>query len=220
MDERFRTLALEMHSDQLWASIKSLYTISNNLCSTPTDERYRYLRESNPIVSKTILAQAKPVAFLRLLGFHREEYGDYIISQNDSLRTARAALEALVMVGAGPPQSISRTLSATGERGLKISRVCTPSVSWRDVGGLAAVKRQLMTYSQAPLGRLLLLYGPPKSGKALVATACAAAWGCRVLTVFARDLDTPFARSRHGALGSFLNHACDIAPCVVLLRGS
>jgi transitional endoplasmic reticulum ATPase len=105
-----------------------------------------------------------------------------------------------------------------------------PRVSWSDIGGLADVKRTLQEaiagiFSQSELyarvrarsPRGILLYGPPGSGKTLLAKAVATAVGANFIAVNAADLIVKWVGASEQAVQHLFTQARQVAPCVVFL---
>lgn len=101
-----------------------------------------------------------------------------------------------------------------------------PAVSWQDVGGLEAVKRLIVETVQLPLeqpGLLsqglrrtgLLLYGPPGSGKTLLAKAVATQCASTFLSVKGPELINMYVGQSEENVREVFSRARTAAPCVV-----
>lgn len=102
-----------------------------------------------------------------------------------------------------------------------------PQVSWDDVGGLAAVKADILDTIQLPLEHPevfadglkkrsgILLYGPPGTGKTLVAKAVATSCSLNFLSVKGPELLDMYIGESEANVRKVFQRARDAAPCVI-----
>ncbi len=151
------------------------------------------------------------------------------LSHADIAQAVRSACAEIVL--AENPTSeqkrdaFARALAATRPSIVADLQVAVPAVSWSDVGGLHAAKRELQqcvqTFSENArrLGAVpdsaVLLYGPPGTGKTMLGKALAASASFNFLPI---DVST-FVRSEVGesekAIADAFRRARLAAPCVL-----
>jgi transitional endoplasmic reticulum ATPase len=111
---------------------------------------------------------------------------------------------------------------------LRETLISIPDVSWRDVGGLAAVKTRLQELMEHPLRnpQLLavagltphvgvLLYGPPGTGKTLLAKALANECGVNFIAVDGPELFTKWLGESEEGVRHIFRIARQVAPTVI-----
>lgn len=101
-----------------------------------------------------------------------------------------------------------------------------PNVSWDDVGGLEDIKTELLDTIQLPLDHPelfaknlrrsgVLLYGPPGSGKTLLAKAVATECSLNFLSVKGPELINAYVGQSEENIRDVFSRARSAAPCVV-----
>ncbi|XP_041641110.1 peroxisome assembly factor 2 [Cheilinus undulatus] len=101
-----------------------------------------------------------------------------------------------------------------------------PDVRWEDVGGLQAVKKEILDTVQLPLQRPellslglnrtgVLLYGPPGTGKTLLAKAVATECSMTFLSVKGPELINMYVGQSEENIREVFSRARSAAPCVV-----
>ena len=102
-----------------------------------------------------------------------------------------------------------------------------PSVSWDDVGGLAAVKNEILDTVQLPLEHPelfsdgvkkrsgVLLYGPPGTGKTLLAKAVATTCSLNFFSVKGPELLNMYIGESEANVRRVFQKARDAKPCVI-----
>ncbi|BEJ11382.1 hypothetical protein CspHIS471_0108040 [Cutaneotrichosporon sp. HIS471] len=104
-----------------------------------------------------------------------------------------------------------------------------PNVSWDDVGGLAAVKNDILDTVQLPLEHPelfgegmkkrsgILLYGPPGTGKTLLAKAVATSCAANFLSVKGPELLNMYIGESEANVRRVFEKARDASPCVIFM---
>lgn len=104
-----------------------------------------------------------------------------------------------------------------------------PNVSWDDVGGLAAVKDDILDTVQLPLEHPelfgegmkkrsgILLYGPPGTGKTLLAKAVATSCAANFLSVKGPELLNMYIGESEANVRRVFEKARDASPCVIFM---
>lgn len=211
---------------QAFSTIKSIMTICLNLCNSPTEDRYRTLRISNPSVSRTLMTQPLAIEFLEKLGFVKVDGFLSLVGNDPTLY--KIALTVLSSKHHKSPSTNKNTNNQAQTPELRPTRdvasisinrppktrVISPTSTWQDV----IEHKYLGLSGLPPFGECILVYGVSGSGKTLVSHAAAEAWGLRVFTIYGSEVHTPFAKSRNGTLKHLLRHAQEVGPCLVLLR--
>jgi len=103
-----------------------------------------------------------------------------------------------------------------------------PNISWQDVGGLAEVKRELREAVEWPLTnpeaftrigirppRGILLYGPPGSGKTLLAKAVAKESEANFIQIKGPSLLSMWVGKSEEGVRKVFERARQVAPCIV-----
>src|SRR5579885_1630072 len=105
-----------------------------------------------------------------------------------------------------------------------------PNVSWEDIGGLAAVKEELVEAIEWPLKHAdlfseadikppkgILLYGPPGTGKTLIAKAVASTSESNFISIKGPELISKWVGESEKGVREVFRKARQAAPCVVFL---
>ncbi|MBE0526895.1 MAG: CDC48 family AAA ATPase, partial [Candidatus Thorarchaeota archaeon] len=103
-----------------------------------------------------------------------------------------------------------------------------PNVKWEDVGGLAKVKSQLIEAVEAPIKRPevfqemgirapkgVLLFGPPGTGKTMLAKAVATESDANFISVRGPEIFNKYVGESEKAIREVFNKARQTAPCVL-----
>ena len=102
-----------------------------------------------------------------------------------------------------------------------------PNVTWDDVGGLAAVKSEILDTIQLPLEHPelfadglkkrsgVLLYGPPGTGKTLLAKAVATSCALNFFSVKGPELLNMYIGESEANVRRVFQRARDAKPCVI-----
>ncbi|KAG5189897.1 P-loop containing nucleoside triphosphate hydrolase protein [Tribonema minus] len=110
---------------------------------------------------------------------------------------------------------------------LRIGRPLIPNVRWEDVGGLAAVKGEILDVIELPLRHPeifaagvkrragVLLYGPPGTGKTLLAKAVATECGLAFFSVKGPELLDMYVGESERNVREVFRQARSAAPCVL-----
>ncbi|KJE96367.1 peroxisome assembly factor-2 [Capsaspora owczarzaki ATCC 30864] len=117
----------------------------------------------------------------------------------------------------------SRVVGGAGDAGATAS---IPNVTWDDVGGLGAVKRDILDTIQLPLQRPelfagglqrsgLLLYGPPGTGKTLLAKAVATECSLNFISVKGPELINMYVGQSEKNIRAVFERARRCKPCVI-----
>src|SRR5439155_26809581 len=105
-----------------------------------------------------------------------------------------------------------------------------PRVNWSDVGGLEEIKMKLREAVEMPLKdpeafkrmgirppRGILLYGPPGSGKTLLAKAVATESEANFITIKGPEVMSKWVEESEKAVHMIFKKAKQVAPCIVFL---
>jgi transitional endoplasmic reticulum ATPase len=119
-------------------------------------------------------------------------------------------------------------LSQTRPSAMRETLISIPEVSWRDIGGLEAVKQRLRDTVELPLRhpQLLmasglpphagaLLYGPPGTGKTLLAKAVANECGVNFISVDGPEIFTKWLGESEEGVRQIFRIARQVAPTVI-----
>jgi len=97
-----------------------------------------------------------------------------------------------------------------------------PNVHWEDVGGLEEAKRELLECLQPPISESklkqrsgILLYGPPGSGKTLLAKAVATECSLNFLSVKGPELINMYVGESERNVREVFKRAREARPCIV-----
>jgi transitional endoplasmic reticulum ATPase len=119
-------------------------------------------------------------------------------------------------------------LSVTNPSALRENVVEVPNVSWDDIGGLEDVKRELYETVQYPVehadkftkfgmspSKGVLFYGPPGSGKTLLAKAIANECGANFISIKGPELLTAYFGESEANVRELFDKARAAAPCIL-----
>ena len=119
-------------------------------------------------------------------------------------------------------------LRSTNPSALRESIVEVPNVSWKDIGGLEGVKRELMETIQYPVehadlyekfgmqpSKGVLFYGPPGCGKTLLAKAIANECGANFISIKGPELLTMWFGESEANVRELFDKARAAAPCIL-----
>ncbi|KAL0113101.1 hypothetical protein PUN28_012368 [Cardiocondyla obscurior] len=97
-----------------------------------------------------------------------------------------------------------------------------PKVHWKDIGGLAELKREITRRIQLPLLNAfgfgqsgLLLYGPPGTGKTLLAKAVATEYKMHFLSIKGPEVLNMYVGQSEKNVRQIFERARSAAPCIV-----
>jgi len=135
-----------------------------------------------------------------------------------------ALLEQLVV----QPRHVEQALSVTNPSTLRESAIEVPNVSWKDIGGLEEVKRELRETVQYPVqyaskfehfgmdpSKGVLFYGPPGCGKTLLAKAVANECKANFISVKGPELLTMWFGESEANVRELFDKARQASPCVI-----
>jgi transitional endoplasmic reticulum ATPase len=119
-------------------------------------------------------------------------------------------------------------LTVTNPSALRENVVEVPNVSWDDIGGLEDVKRELYETVQYPVehadkflkfgmqpSKGVLFYGPPGSGKTLLAKAIANECGANFISIKGPELLTMWFGESEANVRDLFDKARAAAPCIL-----
>ena len=119
-------------------------------------------------------------------------------------------------------------LAVTNPSALRENVVEVPNVSWDDIGGLEDVKRELYETVQYPVehadkftkfgmspSKGVLFYGPPGSGKTLLAKAIANECGANFISIKGPELLTRWFGESEANVRELFDKARAAAPCIL-----
>ncbi|KAF7311671.1 AAA domain-containing protein [Mycena kentingensis (nom. inval.)] len=158
-----------------------------------------------------------------------------LISQAESLAVQRASIianaseleviRAKVAINAVDFEAALDKIRTTHSESIGAPKI--PNVSWDDVGGLAAVKSDILDTIQLPLEHPelfsdglkkrsgILLYGPPGTGKTLLAKAVATSCSLNFFSVKGPELLNMYIGESEANVRRVFQRARDARPCVV-----
>jgi transitional endoplasmic reticulum ATPase len=125
-------------------------------------------------------------------------------------------------------EHFKHALSVTNPSALRENVVEVPNVSWKDVGGLEDVKRELYETVQYPIehadkfekfgmqaSKGVLFYGPPGCGKTLLAKAIANECGANFISIKGPELLTMWFGESEANVRDLFDKARAAAPCIL-----
>ena len=128
------------------------------------------------------------------------------------------------------PEDFKNALKEVEPSAMREVLVEIPKVSWSDVGGLADVKLKLREAVEMPLKdpdafkrmgikppRGILLYGPPGSGKTLLAKAVANESEANFISIKGPEVMSKWVGESEKAVRTIFKKAKQVAPCIVFL---
>ncbi len=128
------------------------------------------------------------------------------------------------------PEDFKNALKEVEPSAMREVLVEIPKVSWGDVGGLADVKMKLREAVEMPLKdpdafkrmgirppRGILLYGPPGSGKTLLAKAVANESEANFISIKGPEVMSKWVGESEKAVRMIFKKAKQVAPCIVFL---
>ncbi len=128
------------------------------------------------------------------------------------------------------PEDFKNALKEVEPSAMREVLVEIPKVSWGDVGGLADVKMKLREAVEMPLKdpdsfkrmgikppRGILLYGPPGSGKTLLAKAVANESEANFISIKGPEVMSKWVGESEKAVRTIFKKAKQVAPCIVFL---
>jgi peroxin-6 len=140
---------------------------------------------------------------------------------------------AAAVAGTAAPQLTVADLKAGAAKllppnsSMRIGAPVIPSVKWEDVGGLSAVKYEIMDVIELPLKHPeiftagvkrragILLYGPPGTGKTLLAKAVATECGLAFFSVKGPELLDMYVGESERNVREIFAQARTAAPCIL-----
>jgi len=111
--------------------------------------------------------------------------------------------------------------------GMREVLVEIPKLSWKDVGGLDDVKKELeeifipsedrKAFEKLGIrpGKAILLYGPPGTGKTLIAKAVANSSGANFISVNGPEIASKWMGESEQAIRKIFKKAKQMAPCII-----
>ena len=128
------------------------------------------------------------------------------------------------------PEDFKNALKEVEPSAMREVLVEIPKISWNDVGGLADVKLKLREAVEMPLKdpdafkrmgikppRGILLYGPPGSGKTLLAKAVANESEANFISIKGPEVMSKWVGESEKAVRTIFKKAKQVAPCIVFL---
>ena len=128
------------------------------------------------------------------------------------------------------PEDFKNALKEVEPSAMREVLVEIPKISWSDVGGLADVKLKLREAVEMPLKdpdafkrmgikppRGILLYGPPGSGKTLLAKAVANESEANFISIKGPEVMSKWVGESEKAVRTIFKKAKQVAPCIVFL---
>jgi peroxin-6 len=150
-----------------------------------------------------------------------------------AVHSATAVSTSTAVAGIAAPQLTAADLKAGAAKllppnsSMRIGAPVIPSVKWEDVGGLSAVKDEIMDVIELPLKHPeiftagvkrragILLYGPPGTGKTLLAKAVATDCGLAFFSVKGPELLDMYVGESERNVREIFAQARTAAPCVL-----
>ncbi len=128
------------------------------------------------------------------------------------------------------PEDFKNALKEVEPSAMREVLVEIPKINWTDVGGLADVKLKLREAVEMPLKdpdafkrmgikppRGILLYGPPGSGKTLLAKAVANESEANFISIKGPEVMSKWVGESEKAVRTIFKKAKQVAPCIVFL---
>ena len=128
------------------------------------------------------------------------------------------------------PEDFKNALKEVEPSAMREVLVEIPKISWGDVGGLGDVKMKLREAVEMPLKdpeafkrmgikppRGILLYGPPGSGKTLLAKAVANESEANFISIKGPEVMSKWVGESEKAVRTIFKKAKQVAPCIVFL---
>ncbi|HII41172.1 MAG TPA: CDC48 family AAA ATPase [Thermoplasmata archaeon] len=128
------------------------------------------------------------------------------------------------------PEDFKNALKEVEPSAMREVLVEIPKISWNDVGGLGDVKLKLREAVEMPLKdpeafkrmgikppRGILLYGPPGSGKTLLAKAVANESEANFISIKGPEVMSKWVGESEKAVRTIFKKAKQVAPCIVFL---
>ncbi len=128
------------------------------------------------------------------------------------------------------PEDFKNALKEVEPSAMREVLVEIPKISWGDVGGLSDVKMKLREAVEMPLKdpeafkrmgikppRGILLYGPPGSGKTLLAKAVANESEANFISIKGPEVMSKWVGESEKAVRTIFKKAKQVAPCIVFL---
>jgi transitional endoplasmic reticulum ATPase len=125
-------------------------------------------------------------------------------------------------------EDFSHALGITNPSALRENVVEVPNVSWKDIGGLEDVKKELYETVQYPVehadkflkfgmqpSKGVLFYGPPGCGKTLLAKAIANECGANFISIKGPELLTMWFGESEANVRELFDKARAAAPCIL-----
>ncbi|KAE8179766.1 hypothetical protein CF335_g9479, partial [Tilletia laevis] len=145
-------------------------------------------------------------------------------SGDQAWSVANAAAAGIALSGADFEIALNKARASYSE---SIGAPKIPNVTWDDVGGLAAVKNDILDTIQLPLEHPelfsdglkkrsgILLYGPPGTGKTLLAKAVATSCSLNFFSVKGPELLNMYIGESEANVRRVFQRARDAKPCVI-----
>ncbi|KAF8311552.1 AAA-domain-containing protein, partial [Clavulina sp. PMI_390] len=155
---------------------------------------------------------------------HRAKAASIQRAISSSTDGAHSIEAGLVLTGADFDSALGAARSSYSE---SIGAPSIPNVTWDDVGGLAAVKKDILDTIQLPLDYPelfadglkkrsgILLYGPPGTGKTLLAKAVATSCSLNFFSVKGPELLNMYIGESEANVRRVFQRARDAKPCVI-----
>jgi transitional endoplasmic reticulum ATPase len=128
------------------------------------------------------------------------------------------------------PEDFKNALKEVEPSAMREVLVEIPKINWEDVGGLADVKLKLREAVEMPLKdpnafkrmgirppRGILLYGPPGSGKTLLAKAVANESEANFISIKGPEVMSKWVGESEKAVRMIFKKAKQVAPCIIFL---
>ncbi|GAA97207.1 uncharacterized protein L969DRAFT_43069 [Mixia osmundae IAM 14324] len=159
-----------------------------------------------------LVARARTIASMR------------VIAQSPNAHNSDVELAGMPLIGPDFNTALDQARSSYSE---SIGAPKIPNVTWDDVGGLAAVKNDILDTIQLPLDHPelfadglkkrsgILLYGPPGTGKTLLAKAVATSCSLNFFSVKGPELLNMYIGESEANVRRVFQRARDAKPCVI-----